>query len=242
MPPKDRIHDTESWFVDPSQSPTPPSLYGAFEAASAFDAHRHTPSQRHAPLKYEDRWASYDSKIPEDPYDRAWPFVNLQWALGGPASGAPQHFHNTAWNACVYGAKKWLVYPPAYALMSNEQIRKWDEDDRSELEKDGQPSTLTCVQRAGDVAVVPEMWGHGVVNLEETLAVATEVRMALFRPPLPKAFRQVAAVLRRREPKKGVDLKRGHHGGEERRPPPPPRGRRPPPSRPRRPRHHIGPQ
>ena len=101
--------------------------------------------------------------------------------LGGavwrrPASGAPQHFHNTAWNACVYGAKKWLVYPPAYALMSNEQIRKWDENDRSELEKDGQPAPLTCVQRAGDVAVVPEMWGHGVVNLEETLAVATSSR------------------------------------------------------------------
>ena len=47
--------------------------------------------------------------------------------------------------------------------------------------------------------------------------MATEVRMALFRPPLPKAFRQVAAVLRRREPpKKGVE-RRGHHGGEERR-------------------------
>ena len=59
--------------------------------------------------------------------------------------------------------------------------------------------------------------------LKETLAVATEVRMALFRPPLPKAFRQVAAVLRRREPKKGVDLKRGHHGGEE----PPPQRTRP---------------
>ncbi len=71
------------------------------------------------------------------------------------------------------------------------------------------------------------------MNLEETLAVATEVRMALFRPPLPKAFRQVAAVLRRREPKKGAALKRGHHGGEE---------RKPPPSRPRRPRHHVGPR
>ena len=123
--------------------------------------------------------------------------------------------------------------------MSNEQIRKWDEDDRSELEKDGQPSPLTCVQRAGDVAVVPEMWGHGVVNLEETLAVATEVRMALFRPPLPKAFRQVAAVLRRREPpKKGEALKRGHHGGEEPRKPP----LRKPAPRPRRPRHHVGPR
>ena len=78
-------------------------------------------------------------------------------------------------------------------------------------------------------------YASGRRNLEETLAVATEVRMALFRPPLPKAFRQVSAVLRRREPpKKGVE-RRGHHGGEEPRKPPPPR-------RPRRPRHHIGPQ
>ena len=39
-------------------------------------------------------------------------FVNAQWALGGEGTGAPVHFHNTAWNALVYGAKKWLIYPP----------------------------------------------------------------------------------------------------------------------------------
>ena len=88
------------------------------------------------------------------------------------------------------------MYPPAYALMSSRQIRKWDEDDRSELEKDGQPSPLTCVQQAGDVAVVPEIGEHGVVNLEETLAVATEVRMALFRPPCPRLSARSRPVLR----------------------------------------------
>ena len=229
LPSKNRIASTESWFVDPHQCPTPPALYSAFEAATAFDAHPHKPAIGHQPRDFAARWEESEATVPEDPYDRAWPFVNLQWALGGPASGAPQHFHNTAWNACVYGAKRWLVYPPAFSLMSNEQIRKWDEHDRVKAEADGQPAPFTCVQRAGDIAVIPEMWGHGVVNLEETLAVATEVRMALYRPPLTRAFRQVAAVMRRNA--KPKEAPRGHHGGEERQPVPP--------GRPRRPRHHI---
>ena len=44
--------------------------------------------------------------------------------------------------------------------MSNSQIRKWDEDEREDNEaRDGQPPALECVQRAGDIAVVPELWG-----------------------------------------------------------------------------------
>ena len=34
---------------------------------------------------------------------RRSPFVNLQWALGTAGSGAPVHFHNTAWNQLFYG-------------------------------------------------------------------------------------------------------------------------------------------
>ena len=72
-----------SWFVDPEQSPTPPSLYGAFEAASAFDRTRTSPV-RGTLLSSMKIGGLPRAKIPEDPYDRAWPFVNLQWALGGP--------------------------------------------------------------------------------------------------------------------------------------------------------------
>ena len=35
---------------------------------------------------------------------------------------------------------------------------------------------LTCVQTAGDVLIVPECWGHGVLNIQESLAIATEVK------------------------------------------------------------------
>jgi len=39
----------------------------------------------------------------------------------------------------------------------------------------------TCVQTAGDVIIVPESWGHGVLNIQESIAVATEVKDALWR-------------------------------------------------------------
>ena len=49
-------------------------------------------------------------------------FVNAQWAIGGAGTGAPVHYHNTAWNALVYGAKLWYIYPPAERIMSNDQV------------------------------------------------------------------------------------------------------------------------
>lgn len=41
--------------------------------------------------------------------------------------------------------------------------------------------TLTCVQTAGDVIFVPENWGHGVLNLQQSVAVATEATRSLWR-------------------------------------------------------------
>ena len=52
-----------------------------------------------------------EAKIPEGPLRPRLALREPPVGAGRPASGAPQHFHNTAWNACVYGAKKWLVYP-----------------------------------------------------------------------------------------------------------------------------------
>jgi hypothetical protein len=100
-------------------------------------------------------------------------FINAQWAFGGEGTGAPVHYHNTAWNALVYGAKKWIVYPPHSMIMSNRQIKEYFETDLPEFEARGVHS-LSCVQTAGDVMIIPEIWGHGVLNLQESVAVATE--------------------------------------------------------------------
>jgi hypothetical protein len=111
-------------------------------------------------------------------------FVNAQWALGGEGTGAPVHFHNTAWNALVYGAKKWVIYPPHNMIMSNKQILDFFETDMQDFAARG-VNGQSCVQVAGDVMVVPESWGHGVLNVQESVAVATEVKASLWRvrPP-----------------------------------------------------------
>lgn len=102
-------------------------------------------------------------------------FVNAQWALGGEGSGAPVHFHNTAWNAVVYGAKKWIFYPPSRSVMSHEQILLYLETNDLMAQAD------SCVQLAGEVMIIPEGWAHGVLNIEQSVAVATEFKSSLFR-------------------------------------------------------------
>ena len=111
-------------------------------------------------------------------------FVNAQWALGGEATGAPVHFHNTAWNALIYGAKKWIIYPPHNMIMSNKQILDFFETDLKDFADRGVHGK-GCVQVAGDVMIIPESWGHGVLNIQESVAVATEVKASLWRvrPP-----------------------------------------------------------
>ena len=92
-------------------------------------------------------------------------FVNAQWAIGGEATGAPVHYHNAAWNALVYGAKKWIIYPPHHQIMSNMQIKEYFETDMQSMAQRG-VTPQTCVQTAGDVMIIPENWGHGILNIQ----------------------------------------------------------------------------
>ena len=108
-------------------------------------------------------------------------FVNAQWAIGPKGSGAPVHYHNAAWNALVYGAKKWFLYTPHNNIMSNKQIFQFVEEDVKSLELEG-ATYRTCVQTAGDVIIVPDSWAHGVLNIQDSVAVATETTADLFRP------------------------------------------------------------
>jgi hypothetical protein len=137
-------------------------------------------------------------------------FVNAQWAFGGEATGAPVHYHNFAWYLClschvihtciphtvqliarlphdvlarnglIYGAKKWIVYPPHNMIMSNKQIYDYYETDLRDYAARG-VEPITCVQTAGDVMIIPESWGHGVLNIQESVAIATESKTPMFR-------------------------------------------------------------
>ena len=39
--------------------------------------------------------------------------------------------------------------------------------------------------KIGDVMIIPESWGHGVLNLQESVAVATEVKANVWRSKPP---------------------------------------------------------
>ena len=182
-------------------TPTPSIIFDAFLALSKSNhrAHRLLPP---------------DVKSRKDPRSRGL-FVNAQWALGGAGTGAPVHYHNTAWNMLAYGAKKWYLYSPRDAIMSNRQIMDFVETDlvhfssRGKVKEEGRDedrqrkaeggggyqymnlntihrnysvAPMTCVQTAGDVIIVPESWGHGVLNIQDSVAVATESKSAMWRP------------------------------------------------------------
>ena len=114
--------------------------------------------------------------------------VNLQWSLGIEGSGAPTHFHNVAWYAqlrcfccrlycrrvgLMFGAKKWILQPPHNMIMSNQPPLIFYEDAIPKLKERGVRFT-SCMQTAGDVVIVPECWGHGVVNVQPSISVAIE--------------------------------------------------------------------
>lgn len=97
-------------------------------------------------------------------------------------------------SSLIYGAKLWMVYPPHNMIMSNKQVRDFTETDLQAFAARGIPP-LTCVQTAGDVLIIPESWGHGVLNLQESVAMATEAKTPLFRmSPGTKLFNKHGAA------------------------------------------------
>jgi hypothetical protein len=73
------------------------------------------------------------------------------------------------------------------AIYARKPIGIWVKDDLAELEAGG-TDVLRCVQRAGTVAYVPSHWGHGVMNLQETVGFANEFDFDL-PPPAGQAPR-----------------------------------------------------
>ncbi len=100
----------------------------------------------------------------------------LQFYLGPTLSGSPIHFHRNAWNILIYGQKRWFLYPPDKAFYSKQRVLDWWRDNHIDGEgawsKEAPP--LECVQYPGDMMFVPDMWGHGVINLKESIGLASE--------------------------------------------------------------------
>ena len=84
----------------------------------------------------------------------------------------------------VHGRKLWLLWPPpdaSYAqrhvALTLEQLNAHVNASKGGARAEARASAapLRCVQRAGDVMVVPEVWGHATYNLAPSIGWATEL-------------------------------------------------------------------
>ena len=108
-----------------------------------------------------------------------------RWLILGPKhSGSTCHVDpngTCAWNAVIYGRKKWVLFPPnapppgvhpsrnGAQVVAPVSLLEWFQQFYEEARADGRMVEGVCGQ--GDVVFVPAGWWHLVMNLEETLAV-----------------------------------------------------------------------
>ena len=120
-------------------------------------------------------------EVPELQEDLEWPPMFEKFTTHGPqqfivgpeASGAPMHFHVEAFNTAFVGRKRWFFLPPANNLWSRKPVSTWFGSDYAKV-----PDPLfQCVQGPGDVIYVPEAYGHAVLNVEDSVAVASEIKI-----------------------------------------------------------------
>jgi len=103
-----------------------------------------------------------------------------QFSLGPALSGAQPHFHGDAASVLVFGLKLWLLFPPACAFYSAQPAAEYvaealaSETPLCEGESAAAVPVRWVLQRAGDVVVVPALWGHVTLNLADTVGVAFE--------------------------------------------------------------------
>ena len=94
----------------------------------------------------------------------------IQFYMGPTGGGAQPHWHSLAWNWLVHGRKEWWLWPPHDASYAARHVST----SVGGAEAVG-GRALRCTQRAGDVLVVPETWGHATVNVQPSVGWATEV-------------------------------------------------------------------
>jgi hypothetical protein len=96
-----------------------------------------------------------------------------QLALGPVLSGAPPHFHQSAWNSVIVGCKLWWLFPPESTQFEGETAA-WEWVKNDVYNGNANRKAFVAIQQAGDMMYVPENWGHAVLNLADTLAFAFE--------------------------------------------------------------------
>merc|ERR1712094_38551 len=80
--------------------------------------------------------------------------TGAQLSLGGPGTGAPMHWHSTAFNILVYGRKLWVLVQPKDAVFANTPAKHYLANEHEQWWAHNRDARR-CVQQAGDLLMVP---------------------------------------------------------------------------------------
>jgi len=111
---------------------------------------------------------------------------DYRWLIYGPAkSGSTFHKDpnaTSAWNAVLFGSKKWIMYPPHVMPPGVRQsddgadvscpvsLMEWMLSFYDLRDCEG-VAPRECVLKRGELLFVPRSWWHCAINLEDTLAI-----------------------------------------------------------------------
>lgn len=113
---------------------------------------------------------------------------DYQWLIVGPArSGSTFHQDpnsTSAWNACIVGRKKWILFPPNFPppgvsvardggkVQAPLSVVEWFLNYYDQAHEYGRKvGAIECIVNAGEVMFIPAGWYHVVLNLDLTVAV-----------------------------------------------------------------------
>lgn len=126
-------------------------------------------------------------------------------SLGPIQTGLPFHSHGKTWLSLVHGAKSWYLYPPGFDVPSErfpdytslEQVTEMRQNIEAKLALLPSPITfhqanytwsyhssssgykpLFCLQRAGEIMYLPDLWSHFTVNEGETIAYGGQAALS----------------------------------------------------------------
>lgn len=112
-----------------------------------------------------------------------------RWFLVGPErSGTTVHtdpLGTSAWNTVIMGRKRWVLFPPctAKAIAKGLDVKLKGEDDEAinyfvdmlprirNTNTDQSIEIYEFIQEPGETVFVPGGWWHGVLNLDDTIAI-----------------------------------------------------------------------
>lgn len=90
-----------------------------------------------------------------------------QFIVGGGGAGSPMHFHSAALNVCLLGLRLWTLVPPSDAALAFAPVAEWWAAGAAE-----RTPRLEVLQGPEDWVYVPPGWGHAVINLADSVALA----------------------------------------------------------------------